>query len=160
MREKLIPYKWLGEVIAYEISKSLQYKTTEVETPLGIAMVNMPSQPIVLATILRAGLPLHQGMLNYFDDAGNAFVSAYRKHHRDGTFEIHLEYVSCPNLEGTVLILSDPMLATGASMALAAKELQENGIPEEIHFVTAIASRFGRCGGFELWAESAGVKGE
>lgn len=133
----------LGEVIAYEISKSLQYKTTEVETPLGIAMVNMPSQPIVLATILRAGLPLHQGMLNYFDDAGNAFVSAYRKHHRDGTFEIHLEYVSCPNLEGTVLILSDPMLATGASMALAAKELQENGIPAEIHFVTAIASSFG-----------------
>ena len=115
----------LGEVIAYEISKSL------------------PSQPIVLATILRAGLPLHQGMLNYFDDAGNAFVSAYRKHHRDGTFEIHLEYVSCPNLEGTVLILSDPMLATGASMALAAKELQENGIPAEIHFVTAIASSFG-----------------
>ena len=133
----------LGEVIAYEISKSLQYKTTEVETPLGIAKVNVPSQPIVLATILRAGLPLHQGMLNYFDDAGNAFVSAYRKHHRDGTFEIHLEYVSCPNLEGTVLILSDPMLATGASMALAAKELQENGIPAEIHFVTAIASSFG-----------------
>lgn len=133
----------LGEVLAYEISKSLQYKTIEVETPLGIAKVNMPIQPIVLGTILRAGLPLHQGMLNYFDDANNAFVSAYRKHHRDGTFEIHLDYVSCPNLEGTVLILSDPMLATGASMALAAKELQENGIPAEIHFVTAIASSFG-----------------
>jgi len=133
----------LGEVLAYEISKSLQYKNTGVETSLGIANVAVPTQKLVLGTILRAGLPLHQGLLNYFDDADNAFVSAYRKHHKDGTFEIHLEYVSCPNIDGSVLILSDPMLATGASMALAAKELQENGTPTEIHFVTAIASSYG-----------------
>lgn len=133
----------LGEVLAYEISKSLQYKTLEVETSLGIAAVNVPDQPIVLATILRAGLPLHQGLLNYFDNANNAFISAYRKTHKDGTFEINLEYVSCPNLDGSVLILSDPMLATGASMDLSVKALQDYGTPSELHFVTAIASTYG-----------------
>lgn len=133
----------LGEILAYEISKTLKYHPVKVETPLGMTTVQMPLQQVVLGTILRAGLPLHQGLLNYFDDAGNAFVSAYRKHHKDGTFEIKLEYVSCPNLAGSVLILSDPMLATGASIALAAKELQEYGEPAAIHFVTAIASSYG-----------------
>lgn len=133
----------IGEILAYELSKVLHHKEIEVETPLGIARTKVPSDHIVLATILRAGLPLHQGMLNYFDEAGNAFVSAYRKHHKDGTFEINLEYVSCPHLDDCILILSDPMLATGASMSMAAKELQNYGTPKAIHFVTAIASTEG-----------------
>lgn len=133
----------LGEILAYEISKTLTYKEIEVETPLGIARTKAPADQVVLATILRAGLPLHQGMLNYFDDAGNAFVSAYRKHHKDGSFEISLEYVSCPTLDDCVLILIDPMLATGASMGMAAKELFNFGKPKKLHFVTAIASTYG-----------------
>lgn len=133
----------IGEVLAYEISKELEYQAKDIETPLGVANVNVPDSKVVLATILRAGLPLHQGMLNYFDYAGNAFVSAYRKHHKDGTFDIHLEYISCPNLDGATLIVSDPMLATGASMTLAAKELLEFGQPRQIHFATAIASAAG-----------------
>lgn len=133
----------VGEVLAYEISKTLDYKKVQVETPFGIASSEAMTNPIILATILRAGLPFHQGMLNYFDDAGNAFISAYRKHHKDGSFEINLEYVSCPRLDDAILILSDPMLATGASMSLAAQQLQEFGAPKEIHFVTAIASTYG-----------------
>ena len=129
--------------MAYEISKKLQYTEKAVETPLGIAQINLLDQKLVLATILRAGLPLHQGLLNYFDYADNAFVSAYRKHHKDGTFEIHVEYVSCPSIEDSVLIIVDPMLATGASMSLAVQALQEYGIPKEIHFATAIASSYG-----------------
>ena len=133
----------LGEVMAYEISKTFQYKTEEVETPLGIANISLPPQKRVIATILRAGLPFHQGFLNYFDDAGNAFISAYRKHHKDGTFEIKLEYVSCPDLHGTVLIISDPMLATGASMNVAIEELKKIGQPKRLHIATAIASKQG-----------------
>lgn len=133
----------IGEIIAFEISKTLPYKEIEVETPLGIAKTAVPNQKLILATILRAGLPLHQGLLNYFDDADNAFISAYRKHHKDGTFDIHLEYVSCPNLDNRILVLCDPMLATGASMALTAKALLEYGRPSQIHFVTAIASTYG-----------------
>ncbi len=133
----------LGEVMAYEISKTLTYREIDVETSLGVAKTQVPNQPIVLATILRAGLPLHQGLLNYFDTAENAFVSAYRKHHKDGTFEIHVEYVSCPLIEDSVLIITDPMLATGSSMALAVQALQEYGKPRALHFVTAIASGYG-----------------
>ena len=133
----------IGEVLAYEISKTLSYKAIEVETPLGIANTSVPNERVILATILRAGLPLHQGILNYFDDAGSAFVSAYRKHHKDGTFEIELQYVSCPNLENSTLILSDSMLATGASVAITLKSLMEFGQPKTIHFVTAIASTNG-----------------
>lgn len=133
----------LGEVIAYELSKKLDYKEIDVETPMGIAKVHVPDQPIVLAVILRAGLPLHQGLLHYFDDADNAFISAYRKHHKDGTFEIHIEYVSCPSIEGSTLVVIDPMLATGASMALAVDSLREYGTPASVHFVTAIASSYG-----------------
>lgn len=130
----------LGEIMAYEISKVLEYDKKEVETPLGIAEYHSNRHSIVLGGILRAGLPLHQGLLNYFDDAENAFVSAYRKHHKDGAFEISLEYVSCPPLTGKVLILADPMLATGASMDRAIKALLEHGTPKSIHLVTAIAS--------------------
>jgi uracil phosphoribosyltransferase len=130
----------LGEILAYELSKHLPYNSIEVETPLGLAQSKELTRPIVLATILRAGLPLHQGLLNYFDGAENAFVSAYRKHHQDGTFEIKVEYLSCPNLDGKILILADPMMASGASMVIAAKQLLEHGTPSEIHFVTAIAA--------------------
>jgi len=133
----------IGEVLAYEVSKTLQYETIEVETPLGIATASVPKQKIILGTILRAGLPIHQGLLNYFDRAGNAFVSAYRVHHKDGTFEINLEYVSCPDLTGCVLILADAMLATGASIDLAIRELKNFGNPATIHVVTAIASTHG-----------------
>ncbi|HFC00432.1 MAG TPA: uracil phosphoribosyltransferase [Phaeodactylibacter sp.] len=130
----------IGEVLAYEISKTLSYENQDVETPLGIASVALPTQRIVLATILRAGLPLHQGALNIFDDADNAFISAYRMHHKDGTFEINVEYVSCPNLDDCVLILCDPMLATGASMDLALNELKQFGTPQMTHVITAVAS--------------------
>lgn len=133
----------MGQVMAYEISKTLTYDTREVETPLGIANMRVPTDQIVLATILRAGLPLHQGMLSVFDQAGNAFVSAYRKHHKDGTFEIAIEYISCPDIEDKVLIVTDPMLATGASMVLAVNELLRYGKPRALHFVTVIAAHQG-----------------
>ena len=130
----------LGEVLAYELSKNLFYEPVVVDTPLGSATTMLPTQRIVLATILRAGLPLHQGMLNYFDQADNVFVAAYRKQHKDGTFEIQLDYVSAPNLDDCVLILVDPMLATGASVNLALKELERFGKPSSIHIATVIAS--------------------
>ncbi len=133
----------IGEIMAYEISRTITCEDRSVETPLGIAKVRTPKASVVLGTILRAGLPLHQGMLNYFDGADNAFISAYRMHHKGGTFEIKLEYISCPSLEGKTVILCDPMLATGASMDLAIKALLEYGRPESLHIVTAIASTYG-----------------
>lgn len=133
----------IGEVAAYEISKKLQYTTRDVETPLGTHTSMVLAEQPVLATILRAGVPMHQGLLNYFDKADNAFISAYRKHHRDGTFEINIEYVSCPELEGRVLILCDPMLATGASLVKTIEYLQAEGKPAEIHIVCAIACEVG-----------------
>ena len=133
----------VGEILAYEISQTFQYEPSEVETPLGSALTMLPSQRVVLATILRAGLPLHQGMLNYFDTADNVFIAAFRKHHKDGSFEIQLDYVSTPNLEGCVLILADPMLATGASINLALKELERFGKPSAVHVATVIASTAG-----------------
>lgn len=133
----------VGEVLAYEISKTLKYETREVETPLGVAVHPAPIQRVVLATILRAGLPFHQGMLNYFDAADNAFISAFRRHHKDGSFEIQLDYVSAPDLTDAVLILCDPMLATGASVNLTLKTLLEHGQPAAIHVATVIASTAG-----------------
>lgn len=133
----------IGEVLAYELSKTLEYEPVEVETPLGIATHTLPADRLVLATILRAGLPLHQGMLNYFDQADNAFISAYRRHHKDGSFDIQLEYVSCGDLNDAVLILADPMLATGASVDMALKNLLRHGTPKEIHIVSVIASTAG-----------------
>lgn len=133
----------IGEVCGYELSKLLEYKSTSIKTPLGEAEEQLlPEQP-VLATILRAGLPLHQGLLNYFDGADNAFISAYRYHHKDHTFEVKVEYASCPPLEGRILILSDPMLATGTSLVLSFKELLKFGNPSEVYVVTAIASEQG-----------------
>ncbi len=133
----------VGEVLAYEISKTLEYKEQAVETPLGISKMQLPANKVVLGTILRAGLPMHQGFLNVFDRADNAFVSAFRMHHKDGTFEINLEYISCPSLEDCVLILIDPMLATGASIDITIKALAEFGKPAQIHVATAIASTDG-----------------
>ena len=133
----------IGEVAAYELSKTLQFKNVEVTTPLGIAPTQLLKEQPVLATILRAGLPLHQGMLNYFDKADNAFISAYRKHHPDGSFEISLEYLSCPNLNDRVLILCDPMLATGASLVETIQAIQKTYTPAQIHIVVTIASQKG-----------------
>ena len=133
----------IGEVAAYELSQTLQFKSVEITTPLGIAPTQLLTEQPVLATILRAGLPLHQGMLNYFDKADNAFISAYRKHHPDGSFEISLEYLSCPNLNGRVLILCDPMLATGASLVETIQAIQKTYTPSQIHIVVTIASQKG-----------------
>jgi uracil phosphoribosyltransferase len=133
----------IGEAAALEISGHLEFEEKEIQTPLGISASKVLKEQPVLATILRAGLPLHYGLLNYFDKADNAFISAYRKHHRDGSFEISLEYVSCPDLEDRVVIISDPMLATGASMVKTIQFLREEGKPKEIHIVVAIACTVG-----------------
>ncbi len=133
----------IGEIFAYEISKIMDYAEQEVVTPLGIAEIPRLTEKPVLATILRAGLPLHQGMLNYFDHADNAFISAFRKYERDGTFEIQIDYLSSPDLDDKTLILCDPMLATGQSLALAYEELLSKGDPIHTHIVSVIASRQG-----------------
>jgi uracil phosphoribosyltransferase len=133
----------LGEIFAYEISKTLTFQPATTATQLGEAESAVLAAQPVIATILRAGLPFHNGFLNYFDNAQNAFVGAYRRDHKDNTFEIALEYVACPDLSGKTLILCDPMLATGSSMVLAYKALLEKGIPAHTHLVTAIASKQG-----------------
>lgn len=133
----------IGEVFAYEISKVLSYAPTEVETPLGIANTSLVSDSVVLSTILRAGLPIHQGLLNYFDEAQNSFIAAYRKYGKDNECKLHMEYSSCPSLEGKVLIISDAMIATGASMVLAYQSLLEHGEPLHTHIVCPVASADG-----------------
>ena len=133
----------IGEVIAYEMSKGMAHKVQPTTTPLGIHQSKVLAEQPVLATILRAGLPLHQGMLNYFDKADNAFISAYRKHHDDGSFEISIEYLSCPDLNNRIVIMSDPMLATGASLVETIKAITKHQTPKEIHIVVAIASKKG-----------------
>ena len=134
----------IGEVMSYEISRSLNYQTRIVETPLGEASIEMISDKIVLATILRAGLPLHQGFLNYFDDAESAFVSAYRKSSKDGSFKVKVEYISSCELEGKTLILVDPMLATGTSLVLAYEALiAKGGEPLHTHVAAVNASEQG-----------------
>ena len=133
----------IGEVAAYEISKMLTYSTVTITTPMGEADCRVLDPQPVLATILRAGVPLHQGLLNYFDMADNAFVAAYRKHHRDGSFEIEQHYVTSPEIEGRPLIIADPMLATGASLALALQSLTDEQKPSQIHVVSAIACTVG-----------------
>lgn len=133
----------IGEVVAYEISKELPWEEVEIQTPLGIHSSKKLSAQPVLATILRAGLPLHHGMLNYFDRADNAFVSAYRKHHRDGSFEISMDYMSCPSLDNRIVIISDPMLATGASLVKTIEYMRGEGNPASIYVVAAIACTLG-----------------
>ena len=133
----------IGEIFAYEISKTLNYKTFEVTTPLGISECRIPKDQMVLATILRAGLPLHNGLLNYFDGAQNAFIAAYRKYGKDNKFDIKLEYVTSPSIDGKVLVLADTMLATGASVVLAYQKLLEDGSPIHTHIVCPISSSYG-----------------
>ncbi|MBW7847690.1 MAG: uracil phosphoribosyltransferase [Bacteroidales bacterium] len=133
----------LGEIFAYEISKELEYRPVEVITPLGVAEIKLPVAQPVLATILRAGLPLHQGLLNYFDKADNAFITAYRKYDKNEDFEIRVEYISSPDVTGKTLILSDPMLASGASIVKTVRGMLAYGKPTHIHVVSALASTEG-----------------
>ncbi len=133
-----------AQVMAYEISRTLDYSLRTVETPLGEAETMLYDDEVVLATILRAGLPFHEGFLDYFDDAQNAFVSAYRKHSKDGSFKVKVEYISCGDLTDKVMILSDPMLATGSSFVLACEALiAKGGMPKHIHLASVIASEEG-----------------
>lgn len=132
----------IGQIMAYEISKRIDYETVEVTTPLGKSLCQTPSDQVVLATILRAGLPFHEGFLSYFDMAENAFVSAYRRYHEKGdTFDVVVEYLASPSIEGKTVIIADPMLATGASMELGYRALLRNGTPAHIHVASVIASR-------------------
>ncbi|MCR8919147.1 uracil phosphoribosyltransferase [Bacteroides sp. ET225] len=131
----------IGEIMAYEISKELLYGPKAIKTPLSTAIENVPAEQPVIATILRAGIPLHQGFLNYFDHAQNAFVSAYRKYTDEGHFDIHIEYIASPRLDGKTLILTDTMLATGASMEYAYEALLTKGQPAHIHIASVIASQ-------------------
>lgn len=134
----------IGEVLGYEMSKSLSYKTELVETPLGKCTINLPDNDIVLCSILRAGVPLHNGLLNYFDTAENAFISAYRHHKHDPeSFEIIVEYLACPNLENKTLVLADPMLATGQSMVATFEALKPFGTPKEVHLISVIGAQEG-----------------
>lgn len=133
----------IAEACAYEISKQLAWVEKEVTTPLGTSNCKVLKEQPVVATILRAGLAMHTGLLNYFDKADNAFISAYRKHKQDGSFEISLEYISCPELENRVVIIADPMLATGASLVKTLQFIREAGNPAEIHIVCAVACTVG-----------------
>ena len=132
----------VGEIFAYEISKTLNYSETEVTTPLGIAKCQLSDDELVISTVLRAGLPLHNGILNYFDSAQNSFIAAYRKYGKDNKFTIQIEYMSSPKIEGKTLVLADTMLATGSSIVLAYNKLCELGEPAHTHLVCPIASEF------------------
>lgn len=131
----------IGEVMAYEMSKTLNYAVKEVQTPLGVAPVSVPVNQLVISTILRAGIPFHQGVLNYFDYAENAFVSAYRKYKDTLKFDIHIEYIASPRIDGKTLIITDPMLATGGSMELSYQAMLTKGEPAEVHIASIIASQ-------------------
>jgi uracil phosphoribosyltransferase len=133
----------IAEVIGYEISKKLAWEEKEITTPLGISTCKMLAEQPVLATILRAGLAMHTGLLNYFDKGDNAFISAYRKHKADGSFDIHMEYMSCPEMEDRIVIISDPMIATGSSLVKSIEFLKEEGNIKELHIVCAIACTVG-----------------
>ena len=133
----------IGEIFAYEISKKMEYNNKQITTPLGISTESLMTEKPVLATILRAGLPLHQGFLNYFDGSDNCFISAYRKHKKGGDFEVKIEYMSSPNLDDKTIILCDPMLASGSSMILAMEAILSKAKPKHIHIVAIIASAEG-----------------
>ncbi len=134
----------IGEVLSYEMSKTLEYSTQSVTTPLGEKTVNIPNSEIVLCSILRAGIPLHQGILNYFDGVENAFISAYRYHPNGGDkFEVHVKYLASPSIEGKTLILADPMLATGKTLENVLKALEKHGTPKQIHIISIIGAKPG-----------------
>lgn len=131
----------IGEIMAYEISKTLTYDKVDVTTPLGVATCRNIADKVVLATIFRAGVPFHQGFLSYFDDAENAFVSAYRKYREKDNFDVFIEYIASPRLDGKTLVIVDPMLATGSSMELSYRALLTKGNPARLHVASVIASR-------------------
>jgi uracil phosphoribosyltransferase len=134
----------IGEIIGYELSKSIHFEAHNIETPLGVSNTVLHKNDIVLCSILRAGVPLHNGLLNYFDAAENAFISAYRQHkHNPESFEIVIEYLACPSLEGKTLILADPMLATGQSMVATYEALKPFGTPKEVHLVSVSGAQKG-----------------
>jgi uracil phosphoribosyltransferase len=133
----------IAEVTGYEISKKMEWEEKEVTTPLGTSMSKVLKEQPVLATILRAGLAMHNGLLSYFDKADNAFISAYRKHNPDGSFDIRLEYMSCPDIDNRVVLISDPMLATGSSLVKSIEFLREEGTIKELHIICAIACTVG-----------------
>jgi len=133
----------IGEIFAYEISKKMKYKDNKITTPLGISTESLMIEKPILATILRAGLPLHQGFLNYFDSSDNAFISAYRRHKKGGDFEIKIEYLASPALDNKTIILCDPMLASGSSIILAMEAILSKGKPKHIHIVSIISSSEG-----------------
>ncbi len=148
----------IGEFIANEVSKTFDYKPVKITTPLGVKQVMLPDEKIVIGSVLRAGLPLHNGLLNIFDNAENAFVSAYRKHTRDNAFEIVVEYLAMPSLEGKTLLLVDPMLATGRSLEAVYRVLTRHGEPRKLHIIGVIAAPEGIAylqetmpGDSELW---------
>ncbi|MDR0763865.1 MAG: uracil phosphoribosyltransferase, partial [Bacteroidales bacterium] len=124
----------MGEIFAYEISKNLTYETVQIETPLGTKPIGLPTKQVVVCSVLRAGVLLHEGLLSYYDKAESAFISAYRKHDAAGRFHIELGYVSCPDLEGKILMLCDPMLATGASLEVCYRSLIKYGKPRHTNF--------------------------
>lgn len=130
----------IGEIMAYEISRTLDYSATEITTPLAQAQAVKITDEVVLATIFRAGLPFHQGFLNFYDRAQNAFVSAYRRYKEKGDFEVCIEYLASPRLDGKVVILCDPMLATGISMEMSYKALLTKGTPKHVHIASVVAS--------------------
>jgi len=134
----------IGEILSYELSKSLEYKSKRIKTPYGTKDIDIPTDQFVLCSVLRAGLPLHQGLLNYFDHAENAFISAYR-HHPDGgdAFEVIVKYFAAPDLNNKILILTDPMLATGKTLENVLKALKEHGKPKQIHIISVIGSKAG-----------------
>jgi uracil phosphoribosyltransferase len=134
----------IGEILGYELSKKLSYKSADVVTPLGIKSIEKVSNDVILCSILRAGLPLHQGLLNYFDDSENAFISAYRHYpNNDAIFEIVVEYFATPAIENKTLLLADPMLATGQSLVAVYEAIKKQGIPKELHLIVVIASKEG-----------------
>ena len=134
----------IGEILSYELSKTLSFKTENIATPLGIKEVQLPTNDLVLCSILRAGLPLHQGLLNYFDKAENAFISAYRHHpNNDQDFEIVVEYFASPEIENKTLLLADPMLATGQSLVAVYEAIKKQGIPKDIHILAVIGAKEG-----------------
>lgn len=133
----------IAEVTGYEISKKMNWEEKEITTPLGISTCKVLAEQPVLATILRAGLGMHSGLLSYFDKADNAFISAYRKHNPDGSFDIHMEYMSCPDIDNRTIIISDPMIATGASLVKSIEFLKVEGTIKELHIVCAIACTVG-----------------
>ncbi len=133
----------MGSIIAYEISKQMEFSTKQISTPFGIAEEQTIARQPVILSVLRAGVPIHQGVLNFFDNASGGFISMHRDHDKEGNFQISVEYISCPSIEGKEVILCDAMIASGASMSLAYQSLLSKGTPQHVHLISLIASKEG-----------------